>query len=182
MPRHVVLLRGINLGAANRLSMPELRDALSDEGFTDVQTYVQSGNVLLEYAASPAGLAAEIERLLLERFGLRVPVVTRSGQELAAVVQGNPFPGAAAQDPKRYQVTFLSEEPDEEAAARVAALALDGELFAVRGREAYAFHPASVHASKLANSLTPKKLGVGCATARNWTTVTALLEMAADGR
>jgi uncharacterized protein (DUF1697 family) len=181
MPRHVVLLRGINVGPNNRLSMPALREALAGAGFTDVETYVQSGNIVLRYAASPAGLAADIERLLAERFALEVPVVTRTHQELAAVVERNPFPGAADQTPKHYQVTFLSEEPAPEVLERLAALAVDGEQFSAHGRELYAVHLVGIQGSKLANALTPKKLGVRCATARNWTTVTALLEMASDG-
>jgi uncharacterized protein (DUF1697 family) len=180
MPRQVILLRGINVGAANRLSMPELRTALTDAGFTDLQTYVQSGNVVASHAASPAGLAADCERLIADRFGLSVPVIIRTRDELAKVVAGNPFPEAAQNDPKRYQVTFLSATPDQEALGQLAALATPDERFAALGRELYAWHPGGIHLSKLASKLAPKLLGVDRATARNWTTVTTLLEMATD--
>jgi len=181
MPRQIALLRGINLGSANRISMPELREALTDAGFTGVQTYLQSGNIALSSGADPAALGAQIEQLLTERFGLQVSVVTRALAELETVVMRNPFPEAALQDPKRYQVTFLSEEPAAAVLQQVAALATVGERFAAHGRELYATHAAGIQNSKLANSLTPKRLGIRCATARNWTTVNALLEMASSG-
>jgi len=77
-------------------------------------------------------------------------------------------------------VTFLSSEPDAAAVAAAATLAGAEERFAAHGRELYGWHPGGIHLSKLANRLTPKLLGVELATARNWTTVTTLLEMSAD--
>jgi uncharacterized protein (DUF1697 family) len=180
MPRQVILLRGINVGTAKRLPMAELRAAFKDAGFTDVQTYVQSGNIVASHAASPAGLAADCEQLIAERFGLSVPVIVRTREELAEVVSDNPFPEAAQNDPKHYQVTFLSGAPDQAALGQLAALATPEEQFAALGRQLYAWHPGGIHLSKLANKLTPKLLGVDRATARNWTTVTTLLEMATD--
>lgn len=172
MATHIVLLRGINLGSANRISMAPLREALTQAGFENVRTYVQSGNIVLDTdAPDPAG---RVETLLGERFDLRVPVVSRSRDEIAAVVALNPL-GHVATEPKRYQVSFLPAEPEPAVVEKVAALAADGEAVAAHGRELYAWHPNGVARSKLALGLADKKLG---ATARNWTTVTTLLEMA----
>ena len=179
MPRQVILLRGINLGAANRLSMPELREALTAEGFTDVETYMQSGNILLSYAGSPAGLTAEIKRLLSERFKLSVPVLVQTFDQLEAVVRENPFPDLAERDPKHFLVTFLSQRPDVTAVKELEAFAAEGDdEFAATALALYSWHPGGIHLSKLAIRLTEKRLNVDVATARNWTTVTTLLEMA----
>jgi uncharacterized protein (DUF1697 family) len=176
MARHVVLLRGINVGAHNRLAMSALREALEDAGFDDVRTHLQSGNVLLTSTASSKRVAADCEKLIQARFGLEIPVVVRSGRELAAVVRRDPL-GDVAVDPKRYQVSFLTAKPDAEVEDRLSAAAAEAERFVVAGREIYAWHPDGVARSKLWALLAGKGLGV-TATARNWTTVTKLLELA----
>ncbi len=109
MPRHVVLLRGINIGPRNRIAMPALREALEEAGFTDVQTYLQSGNVVLESRAKPETVQRKVEKLIEERFGLEIAVVVRTRAQLAAVVKRNPH-AKVATEPKRYQVTFLEQK------------------------------------------------------------------------
>lgn len=181
MARQVVLLRGINLGPTNRVPMPALRDALSAAGFENVRTYVQSGNVVLDSHEAPDALAERVRALVNDEFGLDIAVVVRTRDELAEVVKSNPLKDVAS-EPKRYQVSFLSGEPSPELAEKLDRLATEEERVAVIGREIYAWHPAGVARSKLWNGLASKGgLGPGLtATARNWTTVTTLLEMA-DG-
>ncbi|MBV9362716.1 MAG: DUF1697 domain-containing protein, partial [Solirubrobacterales bacterium] len=94
----------------------------------------------------------------------------------AEVVARNPL-GDVAVDPKRYQVSFLEAEPDPEVVARMTENAADDERLVAIGREIYSWHPAGAARSKLWAALAGKGLGVR-ATARNWTTVTTLLEMA----
>jgi uncharacterized protein (DUF1697 family) len=174
-----VLLRGINVGSANRIAMPALREALADAGFAKVRTYVQSGNIVLETGLEDEKLSAAVERLIADRFGLSVPALSRGHAELAAVVSANPYPEQAVQDPKRFQVTFLTGALDGDALLELEALAAEtGELVAVDRRALYAWHPEGIQRSKLAARLTPKRLGVANATARNWNTVLTLLEMA----
>ena len=172
----ILLLRGINLGPHKRVAMPELRAALTEAGFADVRTYVQSGNVVLASRASPAKVGAEAERVIAERFGLDVDVIVRTADELADVVARNPLADVAV-DPKRYQVSFLDAEPDPAALEKIAALKAEPERLVAIGRELYAWHPDGVGRSKMWNKLAGAGLGVR-ATARNWTTVTTLLEMA----
>jgi uncharacterized protein (DUF1697 family) len=174
--RQVILLRGINLGAHNRVAMPQLRELLSGAGFDDVRTYVQSGNVVLSSNRSPAQLAQRCQRLIGERFGLEIDVVVRTRDELVRVVRRNPL-GEVAHEPKRYQVSFCSAKPDRETVRKLAAQAVEPERFVAIGRELYAWHPAGVARSKLWAALAGKSLGV-TATARNWSTVTKLLELA----
>jgi uncharacterized protein (DUF1697 family) len=178
MERSVVLLRGINLGPRNRIAMPELRDALAGIGFSDVRTYVQSGNVVLGSELSPDELERECERLIKDHFDLEIEVVARTRDELAAVVEQNPL-GDVAENPKRYQVTFLSDQLPAKVVERLEAARADSEAFVAIGREIYAWHPGGAARSKLWNTLAGRGLGVK-ATARNWTTVTTLLEMASQ--
>src|SRR5438874_1654856 len=105
MPRYVALLRGINIGPRNRISMAELRAALEEAGFGEVETYLQSGNVVLESRAKPESVRRQVEGVIAERFGLEIAVVLRTKAELAAVVRRNPHRRDAT-DPKRYQVTL----------------------------------------------------------------------------
>src|ERR1700689_149136 len=102
----VVLLRGINIGSSNRIAMPALREALTAAGLENPRTYLQSGNIVLDTGLDESELSDRVERLISERFSLNVPAVIRSGEELARVVAANPFPEFAAQEPKRFQVTF----------------------------------------------------------------------------
>jgi uncharacterized protein (DUF1697 family) len=176
--RQIVLLRGINLGSRNRVAMPALRDLLAGAGFANVRTYVQSGNVVLETRRTPAGVAKACEALIAAELGLDIAVVVRTRDELAEVVRQDPL-GKVATNPKRYQVSFLESEPDPKVVERMTALAADGERVEAIGREIYAWHPEGVARSKLWAGLAGKGLGMR-ATARNWTTVTALLEMADD--
>jgi uncharacterized protein (DUF1697 family) len=175
VPVHAVLLRGINLGPNNRIAMPALREALAATGFDDVRTYLQSGNVVLRSDASAGEVARGCGELIARHFALDIPVVVRTAAELAEVVDRSPIP-QAHQDPKRYTVTFLSAEPPDESVERLRGLALDGEHFVAAGREFYSWHPAGIARSKLAAGLASPRLGV-VATARNWTTVTTLLQM-----
>jgi uncharacterized protein (DUF1697 family) len=177
MARRIALLRGINVGPHKRVAMPELRELLASAGFEDVQTYVQSGNVVLLSDAPPDQLEHELERLVAERFGFDVDVIVRTAEELEQVVTRNPL-GDVAVNPKRYQVSFLSAELDERRARELAELVTDSERFVAIGRELYAWHPEGVARSKLWAKLASTSLGVK-ATARNWATVTTLHEMAA---
>jgi uncharacterized protein (DUF1697 family) len=175
----ILLLRGINLGSHKRVAMPALRELLTDAGFADVRTYVASGNVVLSSSLSAARAAAEAERLIAERFGFDVDVIVRTIDELAEVVALNPL-GDVATDPKRYQVTFLEEEVDPEALARLDLRSLEPERLVAAGRELYTWHPDGIGRSKLWGKLGGKGLA-GRGTARNWTTVTTLLAMADSG-
>ncbi len=175
MARQIVLLRGVNLGARNRIAMSELRELLARAGFADVRTHLQSGNVVLTSDAPPEQLARESERHIAEHFGLDLQVVVRTRDELAAVVRRNPL-ATVADDPRRYHVNFLAAEPSAEALSKLAAAVLETERLTVIGRELYTWQPEGIAGSRLSRLLTGPGLGV-TATARNWRTVTSLLAM-----
>jgi uncharacterized protein (DUF1697 family) len=174
--RQIVLLRGINIGPNNRIAMPALRELLAGAGFEDVVTYLQSGNVVVSSDHEPERLARDCEALIADAFELSIPVVVRTRAQLAAVVKRDPL-GDVADQSKLYQVSFCASEPDAEAVGKAAERAVDGERMLVHGREIYAWFPHGIARSKLATQLAKQGLGT-TATARNWTTVTKLLELA----
>ena len=176
MPLQAALLRGINVGSARRISMPDLRDALAAAGLPGARTYVQSGNIVMASELSADRLAAAIDTVLAGKFGLSdVPVVIRTEDELARIVKLDPLRAVATAD-KLYQVSFLSEAPPSALAARLADAMSEPEQFVIDGREIYSWHPRGSQNSKLWRLLADRRLGV-TATARNWTTVRTLLEM-----
>jgi uncharacterized protein (DUF1697 family) len=176
MTRQVAFLRGINLGARRRVSMVELRELLTDLGYGDVRTHLQSGNVVLDSEEPPGRLARKLEERIRETLEIDVEVVVRTRDELAGVIERDPF-GELADDPKRYQVSFLSAEPDPQVTRDLAAANVAPERLSVSGREIYAWHPNGLQRSRLAGLLTDRRLGV-TATARNWNTITKLLTVA----
>jgi uncharacterized protein (DUF1697 family) len=177
MANRIALLRGINLGATNRVSMPELRALIEGLGHTDVETLVQSGNVVFTSRAKPATLETQLSKAIEEELGVSSKVVVRTRDELAAAIEANPFP--VPDDPKMLHVTFLDSEPDAAAVEAIESADTDPDEVAFAGREIYVRYAKGMGRSELAKRLGKAKLGV-TATDRNWNTVTKLLEMA-DG-
>ena len=172
--RYAALLRGINVGRAKQMDMPRLKDCLAARGFEDVRTHLRSGNVVLTSGLGEKRLAARLQTAIEEEFGFAVPVVVRSGAELAAVLAADPL-GDQVTDPSRYSVTFLPEPPDAE---RVAALPeAEGGVYRVVGRELYLWLPDGIANTPLAGWKWDRLLGVA-GTGRNWNTVRKLAELA----
>jgi uncharacterized protein (DUF1697 family) len=172
---YVGLLRGVNVGTGTKLPMADLRAAAEGCGFTDVRTYVQSGNVVFRTSGSGAAVASSLRAAVREVAPHLDPAVAlRTATRLQAVVDGCPFP-----DPAKVHVTFLVEgarpRPLPEGLDRFAP-----EAVVVHGREVYLFLPDGIGRSKLAAALTRGGAGAE-GTTRNWRTVTALLAMAQEG-
>ena len=178
MPRQVVLLRGINVGSHNRVGMAPLRELLERLGHEDVRTLLQSGNVVLTSKTTGEELERSLETAIAGELGVEPRVVVRTVDEIAAVVDRDPF-GKEVDQPKLYQVSFLSEPLAPEVERELEAADVAPERVAVHGREIYAWHPNGVQRSPLVKLLGDRKLGV-VATARNWNTVTKLLELARE--
>jgi uncharacterized protein (DUF1697 family) len=176
--KQIVLLRGVNVGGRNRVPMPALREALEASGLEQVVTYVQSGNVVLESGVKSDALARDVEAAIADAFDLQIAVVVRTRAELAKVVRHDPL-GEVADQEKLYQVSFCAEKPPKEAVDKLAERAVEGERVLLHGREIYAWFPNGVGRSKLAAQLGRQKLGT-VLTARNWTTVKKLLELAGE--
>jgi uncharacterized protein (DUF1697 family) len=163
--------------------MTRLREVLLQGGLSEVRTLRQSGNVVVESELAGQALGASCRELIRRELGLEVGVVTRTVAELAAVVDGDPFAGVAT-DPRRYQVSFLSQPPAAGTQERLAQRCAAGERVLVREREIYAWHPHGIARSPLWEEAARIGRGRGeslVATARNWSTVTALLALGQAG-
>jgi uncharacterized protein (DUF1697 family) len=177
MVRYIALLRGINVGGNKKVPMAQLRKVMEGLGYTDVATLLQSGNaVFTSKEKRPAKVIQQLEAAIEQEFGFPVPIVLRTRDELAAIIQANPYPDAA-EAPSRFLVTFLSEEPDPTRLQQIDPAAYLPDEFRAAGREIYARFPNGIGNSKLAAVLGGPRLGV-TPTGRNWNTVLKLLELA----
>jgi uncharacterized protein (DUF1697 family) len=123
-------------------------------------------------------LEQALERAIADDLGVESRVVVRTVHELEVIVERNPF-ADVVDDPKRYQVSFLSAPPEAAVVRALEAADVAPEQVLVSGREIYAWHPGGIQRSRLVKLLTDKQLGV-TATARNWNTVTKLLDLARE--
>lgn len=178
MGRHVALLRGINVGGKKKVAMADLRALVEGLGHTDVRTYINSGNVVFTSGTPKAGRAdheAALEKAIQAELGLEVAVIVRTGDELAAAVDANPFPAA---EPPRLLLTFLREAPAPDGYAAAEKVESGADEFRVDGTTVYLHCPGGIGRSKLAEALSRPKVPVG--TARNLATVRKLVDLARD--
>jgi uncharacterized protein (DUF1697 family) len=173
--RWVALLRGVNLGARNKVPMAELRALLEAEGYEGVRTYIASGNVLLDGPRSRPKAAGELELLIANAFGVDTTAILRTPAELEAVVTGHPF-GA---DTSHSHVVFLAAKPARAASERFADVDPSPDRAELAGKDVYLRYSAGVQGSRLSASRLERLLEVR-ATHRNWRTVAALAELAAE--
>jgi uncharacterized protein (DUF1697 family) len=173
--RWVALLRGVNVGGSNKVPMAELRALLEEAGYGNVGTYIASGNVLLDGPRSAGALSAALEELVVDSFGVTTTVMLRKPQELAATVAAHPF-GA---DTSESHVAFLAARPTKAGTARLEAAVSRSDRAVLSGAEVYLRLARGVHGSRLSGARVESLLGVP-ATLRNWRTVAALAELAAD--
>lgn len=172
--RQVLLLRGVNLGRHNKVPMAQLRAELTARGFEAVRTHLQSGNVVLDTSSTPDETARAARAAIAERFGCDVPVLVRTGAELAAVVAADPLAGIA-QDAAKYVVTFLSDPPDPALLPDPAQF--EPDVVRYGEREIFAWCPDGVRNARAPQSWWERRLGV-TATSRNRATVERLLALA----
>jgi uncharacterized protein (DUF1697 family) len=176
MSPSIAFLRGINVGANNRMKMDELRALFESLGYEDVETYIQSGNVVFETAENDENaLRVAIHDAIEDEFGYDIAVMVRTGKELADVVAGQPFevPG---NDGIKHYVTFLHEEPTDDRVETLLDAQSEAESFAVRGRAVYSeLDKIALGVGRFTDA--GKVLGME-ATRRNWNVVTAVLELA----
>jgi uncharacterized protein (DUF1697 family) len=176
----VALLRAINLGRVNRVPMGDLRVALTDAGFTDVVTHLQSGNVVLgSTKRSPAPVANAVERLVETEFGVDTDVVVRTVGEFAKIAAEHPLERRST-DSAVLHVAFLKTRPAATAKRTFAGRTFGDDEFVVRNTEVYLRYPNGVAASKMNTALFQGGLGTP-ATVRTWKVVTRLNELAAAG-
>jgi uncharacterized protein (DUF1697 family) len=178
VPRYVALLRSVNVAGHGRIAMDELRASFDALGYTDVTTYIQTGNVLFSTGAkSQAGISSAIEQRLDEDFGGSPAVLLRSVAEFRYVGSSSPYAKAGA-DPSRHHVTFLADSPSKAALDALRLPPSGRDELVVDGKEVYVHTPDGYANTKYTGTFLERRLGV-VSTTRNWNTVTKLSELAA---
>ncbi|MGH7546859.1 MAG: DUF1697 domain-containing protein [Gemmatimonadales bacterium] len=175
MNAYIALFRGINIVGRHLLPMSELRLLLEQTGCVDVRTYIQSGNAIFRSGLSAERLATRLRAAVSKSHGFEPRVLVLSRRELESAAAGNPFP-EAAKNPRTLHLFFLAERPMKPDLKALEAIKAKTEQFELKGRIFYLHTPDGFGTSKLAER-AERLLGVD-ATARNWRTVTTLLEMA----
>jgi len=173
----ISMLRGVNLGK-RRIKMDALRELCASLELDNPQTYVQSGNVIFETKErNLARLAVRIEDAIQRKFGFHSDVILRTTEEMRGVIGRNPFAGRKNIEPGKLVVTFLAEDPGEAAREAVREIKADPEELWIDGRELYIYFPQNMGRTKLPVSAIGKILKTP-GTARNWNSVSRVLEMA----
>jgi uncharacterized protein (DUF1697 family) len=181
MTTSISLLRGINVGGQKRLRMETLRQIYSDLGFSNIRTYVQSGNVVFESSAiDRSALVEKIEVKIEQTCGYHVEVFVRQANEIQRILEGNPFLTYRNEDPGKLHITFYYQSPSETSLAKLTAPVGITDEFALAEMAVYLFCPNGYGKTKLSNSFFERKLGI-LVTTRNWNTVNALYKMAVKG-
>ena len=179
MNTFIILLRGINVSGHRPLKMLDLKMMLEKEGLENIETYVQSGNVVFSSTESnPQKLEKQISSAIEKTFGYNdIPIICLSADKLKKVVDQNPFARDADKDHQFIHVTFLDGEPKPEGKGAIEEKKREGEEISYRDDVVYLYCPRGYGTSKLTNSFLENKLKV-TATTRNWKTTNKLLEIA----
>src|SRR6266700_3042839 len=168
MTRYVALLRAVNVGGTGKLPMADVRAICRDAGFTRVETYIASGNVIFESKSAASKVKAELEARLLAYAKKPIGVVLRTSAEMAAVLEANPCPRA---EPKFTYAIFLDQRPSRDALEHAAGQ--NDEEMRLGDREIFVHYPSGMGRSK------PRIPAAKTGTARNMTTIAKLAEIAA---
>ncbi len=173
---YLAFLRGINVGGKNIILMEDLRDAFSSLEFSDVRTYIQSGNVAFTpKTGTKATLKKKVEKMILTRYGLTVPVILRSKTEMQKMVKADPFVKLVNDKKIKLYVCFLDALPEGEVTMPVIIDNEGLELISIKGQDAFVVSRPINGSYGFPNNIIEKKLKV-TSTARNWNTVLKIVE------
>jgi uncharacterized protein (DUF1697 family) len=179
--RHVALLRAVNLAGLNTVAMADLKALVIGLGFGDAHTLLNSGNLVFSGGNKTTALLEQmLERAAAKQLGIDTDFLVRTATEWQAIVDANPFPREAKDDPSHLVAVILK---DEVSAANVTALQkviVGREVVRAEGRCAYIVYPDGIGRSKLTSATIEKKLGTR-GTARNWNTVLKLRDLVEAG-
>jgi uncharacterized protein (DUF1697 family) len=169
---YVAFLRGVNLGPSNKIPMPELRAMAEALGFTDVATYINSGNLIIGSPKKAATVEREISDAIKKAFGRPIDVTVRTPAQLKKVLADNPYSDG---NPSQVAVAFLMKAPAKDAKDRVAAVAADYEPFTFAGQQVYVNYSKGLGRSKLAERFSDI-IGVS-STIRNIRTIEKVMDL-----
>lgn len=177
MATYIVFLRGINVSGQKKIKMIDLKAHLQELNFRNIQTYVQSGNVIFQHGVrTPKQLENEIEKKILEKYGFHVPTLVILSSELESVLNNNPFLNEPDKDPSRMYVTFLFEIPKSQLVGKIEYERYSPEQCVLAGKIIYLFSPGGYGRAKMNNNFFENKLKVS-ATTRNWKTINNLVKI-----
>lgn len=173
----IALLRGINVSGQNKIAMAELRAVCADLGWREVQSYIQSGNVVFQADDSaPADLEVELEQAITRHFSLKIPVIVRTAAGWPTYMSGNPYPTASLQEPNLVMLALSKAPPKPDAVDKLQERAINGERIVQVGDALWIHYQSGVAGSKLSPALFDRLVG-SAVTARNWRTVLKLNEL-----
>lgn len=177
MKTYIALLRGINVGGHKKIKMADLRVLMNQLGFSAVETYIQSGNIVFDSNENERSLLGQnIKKAIAETFGFDVPILLKTKQEIAAILEESPFKKAADIAENKIYYTLLHETPKEDAIASLVAKDYPNERFVITANCVYLNCFLGAGKAKLNNALIERKLNVQ-ATTRNHRTLLKLLAM-----
>lgn len=177
MEKFVVLLRGINVSGQKKIKMSDLKILFEDLSFTNVETYIQSGNVLFKSSTTNKKIIGnKIEKGIVGKFSYQVQIIIKTQDELGYALKNNPFLKDKTNDAERIYFTFLSEIPLADKMQKLKEVDCSPEKYIIDGATIYLFFPKGYGKAKLNNNFFEKKLNV-FATTRNYKTVKTLFEM-----
>lgn len=177
MNKYICLLRGVNVSGKNILKMDALKVALEDLGFTQVKTYIQSGNIVFvsnEVHTNP--FETLINEKIKEVFQLDIPVLIINEKEFKAIILANNFLKDSNIDASKLHITFMAQKPLASDVATIASTNFGTDQFEISSNAIFLYCPNGYGNTKLTNTFFEKKLKVNCTT-RNWNTVLKLAEM-----
>lgn len=176
--KHIALLRAVNLAGFNKVSMADLKALLVGLGFNDAQTLLQSGNVVFSGGSkTTAALEETLERAAAKQLGLETAFFVRTAKEWQSIIDANPFPREARDDPSHLLAVILKQAVDPKNVTALQGAIVGREVVRAKDRCAYVVYPDGIGRSKLTSAVIEKKLGTR-GTARNWNTVLKLSALA----
>lgn len=180
MTRYISLLRGINVGGHKKIVMTDLKLLYETLGFTAIQTYIQSGNLIFAAETrSTAMLAQQIEQAIAQQYGFEVIVIVLTAEELQSAAQSNPFQLEGITESDQLLLVFLSQIPLPDHVANIDHNAYLPDRFALVGSQIYLYCPNGYGQTKLSNDFFERKLRLK-ATTRNSNTIAKLCSMIAS--
>jgi uncharacterized protein (DUF1697 family) len=178
MNTYVAILRGINVGGKRMIKMDALKQLFANLGFSNVETYIQSGNVFFQCKkTSEEKLAATIAKEIEKIFAFDAPTIVKNVDELKQIIAKNPFVKDSKKQADFFHVTFLATTPAKANVDSIAKLNFADDAFAIIDKAVYLYCPNSYSNSKLTNGFFENKLKV-IATTRNWKTCNELVSIA----
>ena len=172
------MLRGINVTGHNTIKMTGLANLFRQIGYTDAETYIQSGNIVFTcHNNNIYDVSSEIRKAILSEFNLNIAVITRTSDEMKKIISANPFLKVSGFDPSKMAVLFLELKPSDAQVLKVTGIDYPPDKFYINDSEIYIYCPNGFGKTKLFTNFFETKMKV-TGTARNWRTVNKLLEMA----